>query len=105
MRIQSIRGCSEFQGNFPPPDGDLSDALHARPQLRRIVGQPALDAKCVAAGSRLGDRRDLVDDERQIEVRQGGDDKLAGLAGLDQADVAFVDVEDDAIGVERRDLE
>src|SRR5258708_16617738 len=52
----------------------------------------------------LGHRGDLGDRERKILSRQRGDDEQPLLADRNIADLAFVDIEDDPVAVERRNL-
>src|SRR5438067_4200488 len=86
-------------------DLDLGDAFHARPQLLDAALRRRLDPEVVAALLHHGYRSDLLHHQRYRVVRHARERELAALADLELGDVALVDLHDDAVGVERRELE
>ena len=64
-----------------------------------------LDAEIVPAvlGSRY--RRDLLDREAHVLVRNAGKRQLSLLADLHPCDVTLLNLQNDSVGVQRRDLE
>src|SRR5919204_391116 len=86
-------------------DMDLADAAHAGPQARRVAFQARLDAKDVLAFLRQVHRHDRGDGEGKALAGHRAHRELAALARRDVRDVALVDAQHDAVGVERRELE
>src|SRR5207247_10935542 len=87
-------------------DLDLSDAFHSGPQAELGVrAEVCLDPEHVAALPGGAHRSDLGDAEWITVARQRGKDELALLPDLHRGNVVLVDLQDDAIRVERRHLE
>src|SRR6267142_1165094 len=87
-------------------DLDLGDAFHSGPQAQLGVrAEVRLDPEHVAALPGGAHRGDLGDAERIAVARQRGEDELALLPELHRGNVVLVDLQDDAIRVERRHLE
>src|SRR5437867_1679857 len=86
-------------------DLDLAHAFHPRTQpFGRVVGVP-LDPEVVSPFARRRHGRDLVEGERYRVVRGGGEQELAALPDRDVRHLTFVDLQHDAIAVERRHFE
>ena len=83
---------------------DLAHALHAGAQLDVAAVQSGFDPEQVLALLGLG-HGDVLHLELQRLGGQTGQHQSPRLAGAHVTDVAVVDLEDDAIGVQRRHLE
>src|SRR6476469_6209940 len=87
-------------------DGDLGHALHTRTEgLGILIHRPRLNTEKIAAllGGGLG--RNLLHQEREATVRHRAKGQFSGKPWPHRNDVALVDLEDEAILVERRDFE
>ena len=71
--------------------------LQARAQQRRSVVQARLDLEHIAPVANRGHRRDALDHEPERVARQRRERQFATLALLHMRDVAFIDLDDQAV--------